>query len=254
MVKKGYWLRVFIGMQMQSIVQPEEDENFEILDFTTSSPWEKFVAEVEGIFIKWGIGKKKQSGVSSFSGSNEAVREVPFLKPQLAAVIPELLQGEEKVEIQTEVVSFSGNMFQLTYVKSASGESIWDQLQCQDNDFIMLGNEIERWFGLKHFVVISSFVGEEEKSLPIFLPISDSATEELDDLVENDQNSVDEVKSLDWETDQRIKAISETSRIYYFIIISSIAIIVVIVYIIYFLFFCFVFCFVISIFILILNS
>ncbi|XP_031567041.1 rab3 GTPase-activating protein catalytic subunit-like [Actinia tenebrosa] len=155
-------------------VEEEENEVFEITDFTTSSDWERFIARLEEVLHEWKLDdgtrfttrSSKGSG-SSFTASTEKVKinPIPIKKSEH--------EKEGTWAFMQEEVSFATFTFNIAYhylkskrkekhstknIKEGSEEGIPSAVMDMfdmDFDFPPRVHCLSRWFGLKEFIVLT---------------------------------------------------------------------------------------------------
>ncbi|XP_022241871.1 rab3 GTPase-activating protein catalytic subunit-like isoform X2 [Limulus polyphemus] len=134
----------------------EEDQDvFEITDFTTASDWERFIARIEEIFHEW---------------------KLPTLQQECPLKREELTNG--KWEEACEDVMFANFRFLMTryYLKrdvepEIKNDELEDQVEVlssaiediisRENDFPARAHCLVRWFGLRDFIVLCPTVGND---------------------------------------------------------------------------------------------
>ncbi|XP_022111820.1 rab3 GTPase-activating protein catalytic subunit-like [Acanthaster planci] len=125
----------------------EESEVFEITDFTTASEWERFIARLEQIIHDWKL--------------TTYVRGPPLKKGEFSAG-----EWEEQSEsINFATVCFTVTEHRLKQAAPAEGtqqEESEDALPQAMEDMLLMENDfpprahcICRWYGLRHFVVLT---------------------------------------------------------------------------------------------------
>jgi len=126
----------------------QDEEVFEITDFTTVTDWERFSAQIEEIVGEWQL--------------NHYIKFIPLLKNELAT-------GDW--EVKTSVVKFASVAFQLTLHRLKQRENTEqyqtddlddekilpqyaDDMMNIDNDFPPRAHCLARWYGLRCFMVL----------------------------------------------------------------------------------------------------
>ncbi|XP_071792280.1 rab3 GTPase-activating protein catalytic subunit-like isoform X2 [Asterias amurensis] len=126
----------------------EESEVFEITDFTTASDWERFIARLEQIIHDWKLttyvrGPPLKKGEVSSGEWEETTESINFATVHFAVTRHQLKQ-----EPATEQTS------QPEEHEDVLPQAMEDMLQ-MENDFPPRAHCISRWYGLRHFVVLS---------------------------------------------------------------------------------------------------
>lgn len=148
----------------------EEEEVFEITDFTTSSEWERFAARLEQLLIEWkldGTNKKTSSKGKGISGNFEKSKLNP---------IPSKKDNSEQQEgswgVVSDKIAFGNFNFNVAYHRLRTRRPRRNATKQTDDfedglpdammemfdmefDFPPRTHCLSRWYGLKEFIVIS---------------------------------------------------------------------------------------------------
>ncbi|XP_068752396.1 rab3 GTPase-activating protein catalytic subunit-like isoform X2 [Montipora capricornis] len=149
----------------------EEDEVFEITDFTTSSDWERFAARLEQLLIEWKLDGATRKSTSKGKGlfwncEKSKLFPIPTKKDEID-------EREGSWGVVSERIYFGNVKFVVSYhhlrtrKKSLGNKTkqIEDLEDCLPNvmmemfdmefDFPPRTHCLSRWYGLKEFLVIS---------------------------------------------------------------------------------------------------
>ncbi|OLY79823.1 Rab3 GTPase-activating protein catalytic subunit [Smittium mucronatum] len=98
-----------------------DDENFEIIDYTTASIWESFVSSIENVLIEWGLDK----GEPDFSISTSDLSALTSIINSDSISLKEKLQSTLKWSIKSQEVSYGGKRYILLLHRHPSFENIF---------------------------------------------------------------------------------------------------------------------------------
>lgn len=121
----------------------EDNQVFEMTDFTTASDWEKFIADFEEILRKW-------NGLTNNSSDNPSVG--PPLNTAYVAPEPEILKFG-KVTLTARLSVY--HPFAEDNSENEEDLGVLKDMNDSRYDFPARAHCIYRWFGCKKFIVIT---------------------------------------------------------------------------------------------------
>ncbi|XP_077997168.1 rab3 GTPase-activating protein catalytic subunit-like [Glandiceps talaboti] len=132
-----------------SALSNQESEVFEITDFTTASEWERFIARIEEVIHDWKLTSVKRrppikKGEFTTGIWDEKCESVRFANYTFTITEFKLIQEDNEKEEETQEED----------LEDAIPEGI-EEMVSMENDFPPRAHCLCRWFGLRHFTVLT---------------------------------------------------------------------------------------------------
>ncbi|XP_076055611.1 RAB3 GTPase activating protein subunit 1 [Oratosquilla oratoria] len=133
----------------------EEQEVFEIVDFTTASKWECFIAAVEEILLEWQLGterclnqlKKGQLAAAKWTEKSTIVKFADFeFKMTLHTIVHEGIESPPEENNSSPDIDES---------EEERFPQALEDFMDMDNDFPARAHCLVRWYGLREFVTLA---------------------------------------------------------------------------------------------------
>ncbi|OTF80162.1 rab3 GTPase-activating protein catalytic subunit-like protein [Euroglyphus maynei] len=149
-----------------------DEEIFEINDFSTSSDWERFIADVEEILTQWNLSS---NSVDNSSLSDSMTLSSPLSNSKI--VTSKLLSDPRRWQQRQESIKYRKVAFSLQYFqfkkdplstsigsteqsnRSHSNQS-WHDMCSIENDWPVTGHPLVRYYGLTQFLLLIPLNGE----------------------------------------------------------------------------------------------
>uniref|UniRef100_T1JPI2 Uncharacterized protein n=1 Tax=Strigamia maritima TaxID=126957 RepID=T1JPI2_STRMM len=130
----------------------EDEEIFEITDFTTATEWERFIARIEEVIHEWQL-TKPQHGRSLKRGD---ICNGKWIKR-----IDTITFADTRFNTIHHCLEFDDNSVDEVAVEDSGEEPLpqaLEDIMSMENDFPLRAHCLSRWFGLREFVVLTPTV------------------------------------------------------------------------------------------------
>ena len=157
-----------------------DEEIFEINDFSTSSDWERFIADIEEILTHWNLTNSvDNSSLDSIHTPSSPTPQLPITKIATSKLLSDPHRWQQRQEsIKYRKVAFSLQFFQFKKDplptpsvsiglpehcpqsnRNQSNQS-WRDMSSIENDWPVTGHPLVRYYGLSQFLLLIPLNGE----------------------------------------------------------------------------------------------
>jgi len=185
--------------KLESLSYDGEDV-FEIIDYTLASAWEKFIAQIETVFRQWHLDEESYGKTlpEPLVPNNNTLREAITYEGQSHQLIYHFMPLKEKREREKMRRTMESGRRR---TREEDREDVWrtwfpeemKAIMNAANDFPFRAHHLQRWFGLREFLILaplsdkgcseseaalllsalSIVINETKCPLPVFVPIGE---------------------------------------------------------------------------------
>eukprot|EP00039_Didymoeca_costata_P006796 m.93265 g.93265 ORF g.93265 m.93265 type:complete len:970 (+) comp13396_c0_seq2:149-3058(+) len=142
--------------------QDEDDKVFEITDFTTASPWERLISDIEKLFRQWGLAESTVADFKKPCQYKVAELTMRGYKYCLELHPPCDKHSQNPLMKVVENVGDTGvtqdvlRRFKQGGLDDTEVPPVMLEMMSTSDDFNLFAHDIQRWYGISNFVLLTS--------------------------------------------------------------------------------------------------